>query len=755
MLSRRPIARRWPSATVAAAVLFSSTCLAWAEPTSTAPAATRPGVPASQPASRPASQPASRPALVTGHDVYRQFEAEYRAGMVDRFRGRAKKEPHPATDPAAEAFLAGASRVLAGLEVDPFYRPADLPDRDRLVADGRAALAAGCDDPAVRYCLAKLLDDAGQDPDEAAELLTKSRRFLMAEWCPEWAALDANCEVFRRSADPAEAAHAHREYHNMMAYAAQRVRTSAGRRLTLRVLHRNASTPATLEWIVREPKTYGPIDPWLGGMLDGERLIDLAWKARGNGFANTVTPDRWEQFYAHLGEARTALVAAWKADPTLPEAPTRMIGLAAGGGDRLGEDVMTWFDRASAAQADHLPALKTTLTSIRPRWGGTREAMLRLSLSRAAGGRFDTLLPWHALAGLMELGAEIDFDHPLAIFRAPQVAAVADQVLDGYVAAGGPRAAFFGTAKAAVAVRGGRLADARKALDAVTAAGRRPDPAAFTALHAGFPEAEIGEVYARTGPLLATVARAEEQSDKGDPAAALRTLREVAAALPKGDASTEFVAAYLGRLAASADRAAKAAAGDLVPLPLTPVPHQRRFEEWNQAQGEWALAADGSVRGNRKEVWTMKILHLREFRGPPPEGSVEVAVKVVWAGPRRPGQPAGGGVVIGRYKTETRAFAELDLNRQVVVVTTPDGKRLTAPAPGAKAGSELRVRVHNRSIDVTVDGKPVGAPVPLGNAFDADMSVGLGGNFACDVRFADPRIRVTGGERSGAGPATP
>lgn len=57
---------------------------------------------------------------------------------------------------------------------------------------------------------------------------------------------------------------------------------------------------------------------WLALKLQGAMEIEEAWKARGSGWANTVTPEGWKGFEDHLVKARAALTQAWKLHPQRP-----------------------------------------------------------------------------------------------------------------------------------------------------------------------------------------------------------------------------------------------------------------------------------------------------------------------------------------------------------------------------------------------------------------------------------------------------
>ncbi len=129
---------------------------------------------------------------------------------------------------------------------------------------------------------------------------------------------------------------------------------------------------------------------WLIDVINGNYHIKAAWDERGGGWANEVTPDGWDGFREHLYLAEMFLARAWKAEPSLPEAPTLMIEVAMG--RQTGEERL-WFERAAKAQFDYYPAYPQYLWSIRPRWGGSHMLMHSFAVECLNTERFDTYVP--------------------------------------------------------------------------------------------------------------------------------------------------------------------------------------------------------------------------------------------------------------------------------------------------------------------------------------------------------------------------
>lgn len=116
-------------------------------------------------------------------------------------------------------------------------------------------------------------------------------------------------------------------------------------------------------------------DKWAVQTLKGYSAIRYAWDARGDGLANTVTPDGWKKFGERLDLAEQALTEAWKTDPTRAEPCIEMMRVELGQG--LGQDrEELWFKRALAADPDNNEAYSLMLYYLQPKWHGSPQAMI-------------------------------------------------------------------------------------------------------------------------------------------------------------------------------------------------------------------------------------------------------------------------------------------------------------------------------------------------------------------------------------------
>jgi hypothetical protein len=126
---------------------------------------------------------------------------------------------------------------------------------------------------------------------------------------------------------------------------------------------------------IEEPLFRNWPDAATSYLLKGEVHYDLAWLARGSGYANEVTAGGWQDFTNHLAVAEEATQKAWQLDPKDPKIPTFMLKIDEGlQKDR--DDMEQWFQRAMALAPNNYDACKYKLHYLYPQWYGSREAMI-------------------------------------------------------------------------------------------------------------------------------------------------------------------------------------------------------------------------------------------------------------------------------------------------------------------------------------------------------------------------------------------
>jgi tetratricopeptide (TPR) repeat protein len=155
------------------------------------------------------------------------------------------------------------------------------------------------------------------------------------------------------------------------------------------------------------------ISRWQQHMLLGEHLERVAWSARGNGLASTVSEDGWKKFYELLHRATLHYTRAWQIRPEYPEAAAALVFVSHAG---RGNDVWSprnWLQQAVRAQCDYSAAYENYLRVLQPRWGGSYEEMLAFARECAATGRWDTVIPFFTFAVLREVRTELGPEYPL------------------------------------------------------------------------------------------------------------------------------------------------------------------------------------------------------------------------------------------------------------------------------------------------------------------------------------------------------
>ncbi len=258
----------------------------------------------------------------------------------------------------------------------------------------------------------------------------------------------------------------------------------------------------------------GPAHRWTSLVLEGERQIALAWKARGGGYAGTVTEKGWEGFRDGLARAREAFTEAWKLHPDRAQAAARMIVVALG--ESRGGEMRLWFDRTVAVRIDHLGAWSQLRSGLLPRWYGSHEALLKLGVEALNTGRFDTRVPSQLYEVVEDLGKDMKLAKGQHLYGRADIWPQLRRMYEGYIAeeAQKPWREGWRACYACVAYLAEDYNTARQQLEAIA---WKPEPG-------DHPEWVIDltlmplEVAARTGSHAGMVGQAETAWDLGQTA---------------------------------------------------------------------------------------------------------------------------------------------------------------------------------------------------------------------------------------------
>jgi len=324
-------------------------------------------------------------------------------------------------------------------------------------------------------------------------------------------------------------------------------------------------------------------DPWFVDMVGGMHFINEGWKARGEGFADTVTEAGFKILQDDLKQARACFTRAWRLHPEYPEAATAMIEVAKASDDGGKEEMRKWFDRAIAAQFDWTDAYGSYEWGLRPRWLGSVEEMLAFGEECLTTGRFDTEVPWQYLAMLYAVTNE---EHEPRYWRHLGVYDKAAQVCQGYAAAlaqDPDRVATWRSRNAAIAWRSGHYLEARTLMVDL---GPKLQKSYFEAFNVSMPWV-WGQVLCMTCNEGPKVERAEGLYQMGHNEGALDAFQPLAALLQNADAQV-----YLNGRIASLQQEIAFGKGEWVPLQPN-----AQFVGWQQQQrwGHWGICPDGAV----------------------------------------------------------------------------------------------------------------------------------------------------------------
>lgn len=172
---------------------------------------------------------------------------------------------------------------------------------------------------------------------------------------------------------------------------------------------------------------------WATATLIGRTHIWLAWRQRGNGFANTVTQDGWKGFADELVAARSALEQAQRLGPGRWEPAILLLTVLMGeGGDGTAAQLDAQIAKVQKRCPDHPVAAQRLIMALRPRWHGDTRTMLEHGLAWSRSDDYTGFMPWSGLAALDALDDELQRSG--AAYRQPGVAAAFERVATGYLA---------------------------------------------------------------------------------------------------------------------------------------------------------------------------------------------------------------------------------------------------------------------------------------------------------------------------------
>ncbi|HZV36723.1 MAG TPA: GYF domain-containing protein [Verrucomicrobiae bacterium] len=320
---------------------------------------------------------------------------------------------------------------------------------------------------------------------------------------------------------------------------------------------------------------------WLALVLEGEYHINEAWKARGSGFANTVSAQGWQGFNDHLATARTKLTQAWELHPEWPLAPALMEYVSLGSSGI--SEMRQWFDRATAAQVDYPGAWQQMRWGLRPRWFGSEDAMLAFGETALNTGRFDTDIPRMLFDSISDIEQESSLPPGERLYGREDIWPLMKRMYEGYIKQGGADSKGWRSAYTAVAYYAGHYEVAREQLQAMNWKPTRENWYNWDRDLSLLPE----EIAARTGSASNTVSSAEDKRDNDDIADALAMYQQLEQDKSLDSRTHEFVRHRLAELGLEQ----KLAKGEWIDLQ----PKDDQDPNWEYFLGKAHVLPDGAL----------------------------------------------------------------------------------------------------------------------------------------------------------------
>jgi tetratricopeptide (TPR) repeat protein len=647
----------------------------------------------------------------------------------------------PRWDAPARRLIEASITAMLGNTVEP-------PPGER-IADGRAAVAAGCDDPLVLYLLGRTIytaDALSGEPEElfrrAAEGMKAVRYDRAVARLPAAAlhALHALYDERRESLGlrPPVAALEMQWFRESLADGSYgpdddvvlmwQLRYGVGKGFVTRAGAAVPEALAAAPWV----------DPWVRLYFSGLRHHHAAWEARGNGFASEVSAAQWTAFGEASGKARRDLEESYRLRPDRPEAAFAMIAVLTGA-PKDGEDERFWFDRTVAAQMDFVDAYETLWLRTMPRWGGTYEQAVALGREALATRRFDTEVP----AQLFWILRQIRRDQASAaggggqpVFERPETMALLRTMFEGYLAEPS-RAAERARWESLWAVAADYAGDTAESARHLEAAGDRLHPQAIASLERDeTPEAFVRRVVLRTSAAAAEVTRAAARAERFDVEAALEAYRE---AMQK-DASPR-VAAVLRHEQSALEMERALGKGEWVPF----LPASDDLAGWRPLLGTWTREPDGALVAFAGSRGYLIVSDARVGPNFEVRGRMELVSST--------NAYFQGGVAFGRPSWDSQEWVSLRIKRTAHEgpcayfsqhLYEPEMEPVRMPIPDQNA---FTLRVRGGRLSATVNGVVVqqeGAPPSKGLVTTPDSRVGFGGYVdenLVRMRFRNVEIR--------------
>jgi hypothetical protein len=328
-------------------------------------------------------------------------------------------------EPATNA-LAEFARSRSGVS--------DLDDNwsEIIRKDCDAAVKAGCDDPMIRYLYIKFSMSQTSSPKDSADAFCKTADDMQQSLYPPirkfYASLRALQQVYSAYGTNADQETIHELAQGIM----NNLMDTLNDKITppeevYDVCHETLAAYSGGK--IAYEHCYGQIEQplfqnWpnesISWLLKGEAYIQMAWLARGSGYANGVTDEAWKSFRAGLATAEDSLEKAWKLNSKDERIPIQMIRVDEG--QQKGRaDMELWFNRAMAINPNSYQACEFKLHYLYPQWYGSREDMVAFGRECVASTNWGGNVPLILSDAHREYGLYLDVNEQATYWKRPDV----------------------------------------------------------------------------------------------------------------------------------------------------------------------------------------------------------------------------------------------------------------------------------------------------------------------------------------------
>jgi hypothetical protein len=154
--------------------------------------------------------------------------------------------------------------------------------------------------------------------------------------------------------------------------------------------------------------------------IKGQFYYKFAWRARGGGYADSVSTNAWKAFAENLSIAEAAYQKAWSLNPKDVRIPTQMIEMAVSQ-QKERPEMELWFQRAMQLDTNNYNACMKKLRYLAPKWYGSAGEMLKFGRECVASTNWGGRIPLVLVEAHYQLVAYLPREQQASYWQMPEV----------------------------------------------------------------------------------------------------------------------------------------------------------------------------------------------------------------------------------------------------------------------------------------------------------------------------------------------